>query len=133
MSPAPLTPEQSRRIRQALALATPPGWAAMDLKVVCVGPETRSRLAARMPDGNVVGLVVEGVVGGAVGIFTSGVVDGLLESSWDVGAALANGARDVLDSGKAVLDLAEQGAAAARNAAEAVGDGLSDAWESIFG
>jgi hypothetical protein len=51
MSPAPLTPEQYRTIGQALAQVAPPSWAAMDLTVVCVGPETRSRLAARMPDG----------------------------------------------------------------------------------
>jgi hypothetical protein len=62
------------------------------------------------------------LVGGAVGIVASGAVDGLLENSRDVGAAQANGARDLVDSGKAVLDLAEQGAAAVGNAAEAVGD-----------
>lgn len=106
------------------------GWGAS----VAAGAAIGTAIGTVIPGaGNVVGLVVGGVVGGAVGIFTSGVVDGLLESSWDVGAALANGARDLVDSGKAVLDLAEQGAAAVGNAAEAVGDGLSDAWESIFG
>lgn len=54
MSPGPLTPEQYRTIGQALAQVAPPGWAAMDVTVVCVGPETRSRLAARMPDGRAV-------------------------------------------------------------------------------
>lgn len=54
MSPVPLTPEQYRTIGQALSQVAPPSWAAMDLTVVCVGPETRSRLAARMPDGRAV-------------------------------------------------------------------------------
>jgi hypothetical protein len=81
---------------------------------------------------NAGGLVVGGVVGGAVGIFTSA-VDGPFENNRDVGAALENGARDIVDSGKAVVDLAELGAAPVGNAASAVGDSLSDAWESIFG
>jgi len=43
MSPAALTPEQYRTIGQALSHLAPPSWAAMDLTVVCVGSETRSR------------------------------------------------------------------------------------------
>ncbi|MCG7286415.1 hypothetical protein MHY85_10585 [Cellulomonas sp. ACRRI] len=55
MRPAPLTPEQYRAIGQALSQAAPPAsWAAMDLTVVCVRPETPSRLAARMPGGRAV-------------------------------------------------------------------------------
>ncbi len=54
MNPAPLSPEQHRTIGHALSQVAPPSWAAMDLTVVCVGPETRSRLAARMPDGRAV-------------------------------------------------------------------------------
>ena len=54
MSAVPLTPEQCRVIGGALSQVAPPGWVAMDLTVVCVGPETRSRLTARMPDGRTV-------------------------------------------------------------------------------
>jgi hypothetical protein len=90
--------------------------------------------------GTAIGTVIPGadnavglVVGGAVGIFTSGAVDGLFENNRDVGAGLENGARDIIDSGKAVVDLADPGAAPVGNAASGVGDSLSDAWESIFG
>lgn len=83
--------------------------------------------------GNVVGLVVGGVVGGAVGIFTSGAIDGLWENNGDVGAALENGVQDLADTGEAVVDLAEQGVGAVGDAVSTVGNGLSDAWESIFG
>lgn len=54
MSPAPLTPDQYELIGTALAQVSPPGWTAIELTVVCAGPETRSRLGVRMPDGRVV-------------------------------------------------------------------------------
>lgn len=50
----PLTTEQYQAIGAALEQVAPPGWVALDLTVVCVGPETRSRLGVRMPDGSVV-------------------------------------------------------------------------------
>lgn len=106
------------------------GWGAS----VAAGAAIGTAIGTVFPGaGNAVGLVVGGVVGGVVGIFTSGVVDGLIEVSWDVGAAMENGARDIVESGKAVVDLLDAGASAVGNAASAVGDGLSDAWESIFG
>lgn len=52
--PSPLTMEQCRVIGTALARVAPRGWVALDLTVVCVGPETRSRLAVRMPGGRTV-------------------------------------------------------------------------------
>ncbi|WP_158372650.1 hypothetical protein [Cellulosimicrobium cellulans] len=106
------------------------GWGAS----VAAGAAIGTAIGTVIPGaGNVVGLVVGGVVGGAVGIFTSGAIDGLWENNWDVGAAFENGVRDLADTGKAVVDLAEQGAAAVGDAVSAVGDGLSDAWDSIFG
>lgn len=106
------------------------GWGAS----VAAGAAIGTAIGTVFPGaGNAVGLVVGGVVGGVVGIFTSGVVDGLIENSGDVGAAMENGARDIVDSGKAVVDLLDAGASAVGSAASAVGDGLSDAWESIFG
>lgn len=83
--------------------------------------------------GNVVGAVAGAAVGGVVGIFTSGAVDSLFENGWDVGEAFANGARDVWDTGAAIGELGAQRAVAVGDAVQAVGDGLSDAWESIFG
>lgn len=76
--------------------------------------------------GTVVGAVAGAVVGGVVGIFTSGMVDGLFENGPDVGAAFTQGVEDLVDTGKAIGDLAS-------GAAEWVGDGLSDAWGSVFG
>lgn len=54
MTPAPLTPDQYQTIGTALAQVSSPGWSAIELTVVCAGPETRSRLGVRMPDGRVV-------------------------------------------------------------------------------
>lgn len=83
--------------------------------------------------GNAIGLVAGAVIGGAVGIVTSGAVDSIFENGWDVGAALENGWNDLADTGMAVGDLAVQGWTAAGEAISAAGDGLSDAWDSIFG
>lgn len=53
-SPAPLTPDQYEVIGRALAQVAPRRWVAVELTVVCVGPETRSTLGVRMPGGRVV-------------------------------------------------------------------------------
>lgn len=74
----------------------------------------------------VVGTVAGAVVGGVVGIFTSGMVDGLFENGPDVGAAVSQGWEDLKDTGEAIGD-------AVGTAAGWVGDGLSNAWDSIFG
>jgi hypothetical protein len=50
----PLTTEHYQAVGTALAGVAPPGWVALDLTVVCAGPETRSRLGVRMPDGSMV-------------------------------------------------------------------------------
>ncbi|SDB84446.1 hypothetical protein SAMN05216410_0392 [Sanguibacter gelidistatuariae] len=76
--------------------------------------------------GTVVGAVAGAVIGGAVGIFTSGMVDGFFENGPDVGAAFQQGVDDLVGTGKAIGDLAS-------GAAGWVGDGLSDAWDSVFG
>ena len=83
--------------------------------------------------GNVVGAVAGAAVGGVVGIFTSGAVDSIFENGWDIGEAMVNGGRDLWDTGAAIGELGAQGASAVGDAVQAVGDGLSDAWESIFG
>ena len=83
--------------------------------------------------GNVVGAVVGAAVGGVVGIFTSGAVDSIFENGWDIGEAMVNGGRDLWDTGAAIGELGAQGASAVGDVVQAVGDGLSDAWESIFG
>jgi len=83
--------------------------------------------------GNAIGLVAGAVIGGAVGIATSGAIDSIFENGWDIGAALENGWNDLADTGMAVGDLAVQGWTAAGEAISAAGDGLSDAWDSIFG
>jgi hypothetical protein len=83
--------------------------------------------------GNVVGVVAGAVVGGVVGIATSGAIDSIFENGWDVGAAWDNGLQDLTDTGAAVADLGVQGWNAAGEAISAAGDGLSDAWDSIFG
>lgn len=49
-----MTPDHYQLIGTALSQVSPPGWTAIELTVVCVGPETRSRLGVRMPDGRVV-------------------------------------------------------------------------------
>lgn len=82
--------------------------------------------------GNVVGVVAGAVVGGVVGIVTSGAIDSVFEKGWDVGTALGDGWQDLADTGVALADLA-QGWNAAGEAISAAGDGLSDAWDSIFG
>lgn len=76
--------------------------------------------------GTVVGAVAGAIVGGAVGIFTSGMVDGLFENGPDVGAAVSQGWNDLVDTGKAIGDLTA-------GAVGWAGDGLSDAWDSVFG
>ncbi len=83
--------------------------------------------------GNVVGVVVGSVVGGVVGIVTSGAIDSIFENGWDVGDAFENGWNDLRDSGAAVADLVAQGTGAVGSALAAAGDGLSDAWDAIFG
>lgn len=83
--------------------------------------------------GNVIGAVAGAVVGGAVGIVTSGAIDSFFENGWDVGTALSNGVSDLADTGAALWDLGDQGRVAAGEAISRAGDGLSDAWDSIFG
>jgi len=87
--------------------------------------------------GTVVGAVAGAAVGTVVGIFTSGAVDSFFENGPDVAAALRNGWNDVADTGAAVWDLGAAGVSAAGDAigdaADWVGDGLSDGWDAVFG
>lgn len=83
--------------------------------------------------GNVIGVVAGAAIGGVVGIVTSGAVDSIFENGWDLGAAWENGQQDLADTGAAVGDLAVQGWTAAGDAISAAGDGLSDAWDAVFG
>lgn len=80
--------------------------------------------------GTVVGAVVGTVVGAGVGIVTSGAIDSMWENDvdglGDVGSAIGDGLGELADTGEAIVDL---GGAAV----DAVGDGLSGAWESVFG
>jgi outer membrane receptor protein involved in Fe transport len=97
-------------------------------------PEIGAMVGTVLPGpGNVIGLVAGAAIGGAVGIVTSGAVDSIFENGWDLGAAWDNGWRDLADTGLVIGDLAVQGASAAGEAISTVGDGLSDAWDSIFG
>lgn len=83
--------------------------------------------------GNVAGAIIGAGVGGVVGIFSSGVIDGLYENNGEVMAALSTGVDDLWDTTKAVGDLAVSGGKAIADTASAIGDGLSDAWDSVFG
>lgn len=51
-----------------------------------------------------VGTVAGAVVGAAVGVFTSGVIDSLFEEGPDVGAALDRGTEALADTGQAIAD-----------------------------
>lgn len=60
---------------------------------------------------------------GTISFATSRAIDSVFEKGW----------QDLADARKAVTDLTEQGWAAAGEAVSAAGDGLSDAWDSVFG
>lgn len=75
------------------------------------------------PVGTIVGAAAGAIVGGVVGVFTSGMIDGLFEGTVDgFGSAIEAGWTEITDTVGAIGD----GFAAA-------GDGISDAWNSIFG
>ena len=80
--------------------------------------------------GTAVGAVVGAVVGTGVGIVTSGAIDSMWEngvdSIGDVGDAVGDGWGELTDTVGAVGDLAG-------DAGEAIGDGVSGAWHSVFG
>ncbi len=76
------------------------------------------------------GTAIGAVVGAGIGIVTSGAIDSMFEngvdSLSDVGSAIADGAGELVDTGSAIVDMGA-------GAADAVGDGISDAWNSVFG
>ncbi|WP_300464638.1 hypothetical protein [uncultured Nocardioides sp.] len=80
--------------------------------------------------GTAVGAVVGTVVGAGVGIVTSGAIDSMWENGvedlGDVGEAIGDGWGELMDTGEAIGDLGS-------DAVDAVGDGISDAWNSVFG
>lgn len=80
--------------------------------------------------GTAVGAVVGTVVGAGVGIVTSGAIDSMWENGvedlGDVGEAIGDGWDELVDTGEAIGDLGG-------DAVDAVGDGISDAWNSVFG
>ena len=80
--------------------------------------------------GTAVGAVVGTVVGAGVGIVTSGAIDSMWENGvedlGDVGEAIGDGWGELVDTGEAIGDLGS-------DAVDAVGDGISDAWNSVFG
>lgn len=80
--------------------------------------------------GTAVGAVVGTVVGAGVGIVTSGAIDSMWENGvedlGDVGEAIGDGWDELVDTGEAIGDLGS-------DAVDAVGDGISDAWNSVFG
>ncbi len=80
--------------------------------------------------GTAVGAVVGTVVGAGVGIVTSGAIDSMWENGvedlGDVGEAIGDGWDELVDTGEAICDLGG-------DAVDAVGDGISDAWNSVFG
>lgn len=80
--------------------------------------------------GTAVGAVVGTVVGAGVGIVTSGAIDSMWENGvedlGDVGEAIGDGWDELVDTGEAIGDLGG-------DAVDAVGDGISDAWSSVFG
>ena len=80
--------------------------------------------------GTAVGAVVGTVVGAGVGIVTSGAIDSMWENGvedlGDVGEAIGDGWGELVDTGEAIGDLGS-------DAVDAVGDGISDAWSSVFG
>ena len=80
--------------------------------------------------GTAVGAVVGTVVGAGVGIVTSGAIDSMWENGvedlGDVGEAIGDGWGELMDTGEAIGDLGG-------DAVDAVGDGISDAWSSVFG
>jgi len=81
----------------------------------------------------ILGTAVGALGGAVVGIFASGMVDSMFENGPDVGAAVAAGWNDLVDTGAAIGDLASVGVEGVANATEAVADGLSNAWDSVFG
>lgn len=80
--------------------------------------------------GTVAGALAGTVVGAGVGIITSGAIDSMWENGvnglGDVGSAIGDGFGELVDTGEAIADLGG-------DAVDAVGDGLSDAWNSVFG
>lgn len=101
---------------------------------IAAGAATGAILGTVFPGlGNVAGAVIGAGVGTVTGIITSGMVDSFFENGPDVGAALANGWNDVVSTGAAVVDLAGAGIGAAGDALDAIGGGLADAWEGLFG
>ena len=80
--------------------------------------------------GTVAGALAGTVVGAGVGIITSGAIDSMWENGvdglGDVGSAISDGVGELVDTGEAIADLGG-------DAVDAVGDGLSDAWDSVFG
>lgn len=80
--------------------------------------------------GTAVGAVVGTVVGAGVGIVTSGAIDSMWENGvedlGDVGAAIGDGVEELAETGEAIVDLGG-------DAVDAVGDGISNAWDSVFG
>jgi hypothetical protein len=83
--------------------------------------------------GNVAGAIIGAGVGGVVGIFSSGVIDGLYENNGEILAAISTGAGDLWDTATAAGDLVVSSGKAIADTASSIGEGLSDAWDSVFG
>ncbi len=75
--------------------------------------------------GAVAGAVVSAAGGAAVGVLAGGVADGFFEKG-DIGEAIENGWRDLVDTGEAI-------ATAGSSAIGAAGDGLRGGWKALFG